>query len=92
MPASPPAPSAGSAYDVMAIIAGLEAQGVDADIISAVCDSISHLDSSTLDVLRTCGVPARTIVAVKKDLRPYSRKTPVGTHVFSTLERIVCVA
>ncbi len=60
----------GASYDVLAIVDAMEAQGVDAGVISAVGDAIGHLGTSTLDVLKTCGVPALKVVAVKRTLAP----------------------
>jgi hypothetical protein len=65
-----PGQPAGASYDVLAIMDGMEAQGIDAGVIAAVGDAVGHLTISTLDVLKTCGVPALKVVAVKKMLAP----------------------
>jgi hypothetical protein len=55
-------------YDVLAIVDAMETQGVDAGVAGAVGDAIGHLGTSTLDVLRTCGMPALKVFAVRKAL------------------------
>jgi hypothetical protein len=55
-------------YDVLAIVDAMEAQGIDASVVSAVCNAIGHLCTSTLDILKTCGVPAREVFAVKRTM------------------------
>jgi hypothetical protein len=67
----------GASYDVLAIVDAMEAQGIDAGVVSAVGDAIGHLGTSTLDVLKTCGVPARALVSLKKGLTPSTSSVSV---------------
>ncbi len=67
--------SAGVSYDVLAIMDVLQTQGVDASLIDAVGDVIGHADSYTLDVLKTCGVPALKVVAVRRALMSHPSPT-----------------
>jgi hypothetical protein len=68
-PAIPVVPvNTGASYDVLAIMDAMEAQGIDAGVVGAVGDAIGHLDTSTLDILKTCGVPPRALISLKKGL------------------------
>ena len=60
----PPVPGA-PVYDVLAIVSALEALSIDA---SAVIDAIGGMSTSSLDALRTSGVPYVKCFAVKKAL------------------------
>ena len=62
--APPPVPGA-PVFDVLAIVSALEALSIDA---SAVIDAIGGMSTSSLDALRTSGVPYVKCFAVKKAL------------------------
>jgi hypothetical protein len=69
LPAVPAVPvSTGASYDVLAIVDAMEAQGIDAGVMGAVCNAIGHLGTCTLDILKTCDVPALKVFAARKAL------------------------
>jgi hypothetical protein len=69
--------TAGACYDALAIVDAMEAQGLAEGMLAAVGDAIGHLGTSTLDVLKTCGVPALKMVSVKKSLVQQEPGEPV---------------
>ncbi len=64
-------------YDVLPIDV-IEAQGIDAGVVSAVGDAIGHLGTSTLDILKTCGGPARMVMNLQSAV-PGEAGTGTGT-------------
>jgi hypothetical protein len=60
----------------------MKAQGIDSSVTGMVGDAIGHLCASTLDVLRAIGVPARTVMNLRRALPAEavsdSGRVPVG--------------
>ena len=73
----PPVPGA-PVYDVLAIVSALEALSIDA---SAVIDAIGGMSASSLDALRTSGVPYVKCFAVKKALAAVAEGPTVPVKV-----------
>ena len=77
--APPPVPGA-PVYDVLAIVSALEALSIDT---SAVIDAIGGMSASSLDALRTSGVPYVKCFAVKKALATATDRPAVPVKVGS---------
>ena len=73
-------------YDVLAIIAAMEALAVDAAVVSSVADAIGFLSSSTLDVLLAKGVRATDVAKIKKAV---ALKTVTDSDVWSSPSSMV---
>ena len=67
-------------YDVLAIVSALEALSIDT---SAVIDAIGGMSASSLDALRTSGVPYVKCFAVKKALATATDRPAVPVKVGS---------
>ena len=55
-------------YDVLAVIATLQDVCVPGDALARVFDAVGHAVTTTLDVLRECGVSGRDVLTVRKRL------------------------
>ncbi len=73
-----PLPTAGLNYDVLAILDAMESHGVASEVVDTVSDAIGHLGASSLEILRTHGIPARTIVNLRRGLQPIT-----SAHTFA---------
>ena len=74
--APPPVPAA--LYDVLAIVSAMESLAIDT---AAVIDAIGGMTSSSLDALRTAGVPYSKCVKVKQALASDVTTTDSGGAV-----------
>ena len=57
-------------YDTLALLAALTSVGVDDAVVAAVADVIGHTAVSSVGVLRSCGVAATKVMAVRRLLTP----------------------
>ena len=86
----PPLPSSSLpsavTYDVLDVIAALVDASVDLVTICAVADEIGPLTLTTLEVLRSCGVPPLKIIAARALLTARTSSTPVCVALHNTIE------
>ena len=57
-------------YDTLALLAALTSVGVGDAVVAAVADVIGHTAVSSVGVLRSCGVAATKVMAVRRLLTP----------------------
>ena len=77
-PVAPPPVPAAPVYDVLAIVSAMESLAIDT---AAVIDAIGGMTSSSLDALRTAGVPYSKCVKVKQALANDATTTDLGAAV-----------
>ena len=81
-------------YDVLAMVDGLYAAGVEDRLIDAVAGHVCHLSVSSLDILRSSGIPAMKVVTVRRLLTPRvsEARNQVQIDLFSKLTCYPCSA